>query len=72
MKTRSGFIVDTSAIPILQETIEFANHYDIDPYRMRSAGSLLAVTRDAESLIGKLEDNGIPGTEFGGKIHEYA
>ena len=50
---------------MLQETIEFANHYDIDPYRMRSAGSLLAVTRDAESLIGKLEDNGIPAVRIG-------
>ena len=65
VKTRSGFIVDTSAIPILQETIEFANHYDIDPYRMRSAGSLLAVPRDAGSLIRKLEDSGIPAVMIG-------
>ena len=60
VKTRCGFVVDTPAIPMLQETIEFANHYDIDPYRMRSVGSLLAVTKDAGSLIGKLEESGIP------------
>ena len=65
VKARSGFIVDTSAIPVLQETIEFANHYDIDPYRMRSAGSLLAVTKDAGNLIGKLEDSGIPAVMIG-------
>ena len=65
MKTRRGFVVDTPAIPMLQETIEFANHYDIDPYKMRSAGSLLAVTKDAGSLIGKLEESGIPAVRIG-------
>ena len=38
---------------------------DTPAIRMRSAGSLLAVTRDAESLIGKLEDNGIPAVRIG-------
>ena len=61
VKTRCGFVVDT----MLQETIEFANHYDIDPYRMRSVGSLLAVTKDAGSLIGKLEESGIPAVRIG-------
>lgn len=65
VKTRCGFVVDTPAIPMLQETIEFANHYDIDPYRMRSVGSLLAVTKDAGSLIGKLEVSGIPAVRIG-------
>ena len=65
VKTRCGFVVDTPAIPMLQETIEFANHYDIDPYKMRSAGSLLAVTKDAGSLIGKLEESGIPAVRIG-------
>ena len=65
VKTRRGFVVDTPAIPMLQETIEFANHYDIDPYKMRSAGSLLAVTKDAGSLIRKLEDSGIPAVRIG-------
>lgn len=65
VKTRRGFVVDTPAIPMLQETIEFANHYDIDPYRMRSAGSLLAVTKDAGSLIAKLEESGIPAVRIG-------
>ena len=65
VKARCGFVVDTPAIPMLQETIEFANHYDIDPYRMRSVGSLLAVTKDAGSLIGKLEESGIPAVRIG-------
>ena len=53
------------AVPMLQETIEFANYYDIDPYKMRSAGSLLAVTGDADALIGKLEGSGIPAVKIG-------
>ena len=65
VKCRCGFRVDTAAIPMLQETIEFANYYDIDPYKMRSAGSLLAVTKDAEALIGRLEGSGIPAVRIG-------
>ena len=65
VKARSGLRVDMQSIPMLQETIELANHYDIDPYKMRSAGSLLAVTRDADTLIGKLEGSGIPAVKIG-------
>lgn len=65
VKARCGFCVDTAAIPMLQESIEFSNYYDIDPYKMRSAGSLLAVTKDADALIGKLEENGIPAVRIG-------
>ena len=52
-------------IPILQETIEFANHYDIDPYRLRAGGSLLAVTGDADALLEKLWESGIPAARIG-------
>ena len=64
-RTRCGMRVDTARIPLLQETIEFANHYDIDPYKMRSAGSLLAVTKDPETLIAALEEGGIPAGWIG-------
>lgn len=64
-KARRGFRVDLKSVPVLQETIEFANHYDIDPYRMRSAGSLLAVTDDAEALIEALSQRGIPAVGIG-------
>ena len=65
VKARRGFRVNMADIPVLQETIELANHYDIDPYKIRSAGSLLAVTGDAEALIGRLKDNGIPAVRIG-------
>lgn len=65
VKARKGFCVNTAQIPVLQETIEFANHFDIDPYKMSSAGSLLAVTRDADALIERLEGSGIPAVRIG-------
>ena len=65
VKARRGFVIDLMDIPVLQETIEFANHYDIDPYRLRSGGSLLAVTGDADALIGKLWSSGIPAARIG-------
>lgn len=42
-RTGTGLSVDLRRIPILQETIEFSNYYDINPYQMSSVGSLLAV-----------------------------
>lgn len=65
VKAKRGFVIDLMEIPVLQETIEFANHYDIDPYRLRSGGSLLAVTGDADALIGKLWSSGIPAARIG-------
>ena len=38
-----GFSVELSSIPIRQETIEICEYYDINPYRLYSGGSLLAV-----------------------------
>lgn len=65
VKTRRGLRVDMTSIPLLQETIELANYYDIDPYKMRSAGSLLAVTADADALVEALEGSGIPAVKIG-------
>ena len=65
VKAKRGFRIEISKIPLLQETIEIANHYDIDPYKMRSAGSLLAVTGDADALIGRLRESGIPAARIG-------
>lgn len=42
-RTGTGLLVNLRRIPILQETIEFSNYYDINPYQMSSVGSLLAV-----------------------------
>ena len=70
-RARSGLRVDLKSVPVLQETIEIANHYDIDPYRMRSAGSLLAVTQDADALIARLSEAGIPAAEIGDLTNDH-
>ena len=64
-KAQRGLRVDLKSVPVLQETIEIANYFDIDPYRMRSAGSLLAVTDDAERLTARLAESGIYAVRIG-------
>ena len=64
-KAQRGLRVDLKSVPVLQETIEIANYFDIDPYRMRSAGSLLAVTDDAERLTARLAKSGIYAVRIG-------
>ncbi len=64
-KAQRGLRVDLKSVPVLQETIEIANYFDIDPYRMRSVGSLLAVTDDAERLTARLAESGIYAVRIG-------
>ena len=64
-KAQRGLRVDLKSVPVLLETIEIANYFDIDPYRMRSAGSLLAVTDDAERLTARLAESGIYAVRIG-------
>lgn len=64
-KAQRGLRVDLKSVPVLQETIEIANYFDIDPYRMRSAGSLIAVTDDAERLTARLAKSGIYAVRIG-------
>ncbi len=55
----TGFSVDLYAVPILQETIEICNFFDVNPYEMLSTGAILAAVRDGKSCVGKLTDAGI-------------
>lgn len=64
-RTGSGFCVDLKTIPILQETIEAANFFDISPYQMDSTGSLLVVTDAAEELVEELREQHIPAAMIG-------
>lgn len=64
-KAQRGLRVDLKSVPVLQETIEIANYFDIDPYRMRSAGGLLAVMDDAERLTARLAESGIYAVRIG-------
>lgn len=64
-QTGTGLEIDLTAIPIRQVTVELCNFYDINPYQMESAGSLLLVTEDAEGLIRELERRNIAASLIG-------
>ncbi|MCR4650240.1 MAG: hydrogenase maturation factor [Lachnospiraceae bacterium] len=60
-----GLEVELKAIPIHQESVEVCEFFDISPYKLRSDGSLLIVTRKPEELIDLLEKENIQGTLIG-------
>jgi hydrogenase maturation factor len=61
----TGLEVDLKKIPVKQETIEICEYFDINPYYLYSAGSLLIGTNQAEALIGALAQEGIPAAVIG-------
>lgn len=60
-----GLLVDLTQIPIKQETIEVCEFYDLNPYMLKSSGSLLIVTEEANHLVDELEKQGIKATVIG-------
>lgn len=60
-----GLEVDLKKIPVKQETIEICEFFDINPYGLYSAGSLLVGTDRAEALAAELADWGIPASVIG-------
>ncbi len=60
-----GMMVNIKKIPVKQETIEICEYFDINPYEIDSAGSLLMVTEKGEELALKLQKAGIPAEVIG-------
>ena len=60
-----GLEVDLKKIPVKQETVEITEYFDINPYYLYSAGSLLVGTEHAEALIAELAAAGIPAVVIG-------
>ncbi len=60
-----GLEVDLKKIPIRQETVEVCEVCGVNPYEMRSGGSLLMATEDGEALAAALEAEGIPAAVIG-------
>lgn len=60
-----GLDVDLKRIPIRQETVEVCEVCGVNPYEMRSAGSLIMTAQDGEQLVLALEGKGIPATVIG-------
>lgn len=62
---KTGIEIDLKAIPVKQETIEFCEVLGVNPYRMKSSGSLIMVTEDGLGLVKALEHRGIPAAIIG-------
>lgn len=58
-KADKGLRVDLESIPILQETIELTEFFDLNPYKLISSGSMLMVAQDGEYLVEALRAKGI-------------
>lgn len=64
-KTGSGLEADLQRMPVLQETIEITDHFEINPYLMKSAGCLLIAAEDGEGLVRRLLEAGINAVRIG-------
>ena len=60
-----GLTVDLKRIPIRQETVEVCEVCGVNPYEMRSGGSLLITANDGEALVRALEIAGISAAVVG-------
>ena len=61
----AGLSIRQREIPVLQETVEIAEHFDQNPYMLHSAGSWIAVCSDPDKLIAEFINQGIPAAEIG-------
>lgn len=60
-----GLSVDLKKIPIRQETVEVCEVCNVNPYEMRSAGSLLMTSEDGPALADALQRAGISAAVIG-------
>lgn len=60
-----GLTVDLKKIPIRQETVEICEVCGINPYEMRSSGSLLMAAENGHALVEALTREGIPAVVIG-------
>lgn len=60
-----GLSIDLKKIPVRQETIEICEFYHLNPYMLLSGGALLMAGRDGFSLVGRLQEAGIPAAVIG-------
>ena len=60
-----GVSVDWRAIPILQETVEAAEHFQINPYEMRGDGAFLIVAPDGEAAASHMREFGYAAAVVG-------
>lgn len=60
-----GLEIDLPAIPILQETVEICEYFDVNPYQLRTEGVFLILTEHGNRLCESLEEKGISSAVIG-------
>lgn len=60
-----GFEIELRAIPILQETVEVCEIFDINPYRLQSEGCVILTADNGGDLVRYLGMKGIHGAVIG-------
>lgn len=60
-----GLEIDLKKIPILQETVEICEFFDINPYGLISSGSMLMAANDGNTIVRELEKAGIHAAVVG-------
>ena len=62
---RCGLEIDLPAIPILQETVEICEYFDVNPYQLRTEGVFLILSEHGNRLCEALAEKGISATVIG-------
>lgn len=60
-----GFEMELRRLPILQETVEVCEVFDVNPYRLQSEGCALLTAANGGALVSKLEKKGIHAVVLG-------
>lgn len=63
--SKVGLEIDLSKVPIRQQTVEVCEFYDLNPYMLRSQGSLLIVAKRGNDIVDALHDAGIEAAVIG-------
>ncbi len=70
--TNKGLTITPTAIPILQETIEATEYFNLNPYTTHSEGATLIITPKGHDLATTLRQQGIPATPIATLTQEKA
>lgn len=65
VKAGRGLEADLTAVPILRETIEISEFFDINPYKLISSGAMLMIAENGEALAEALAAAAIPAKVIG-------
>lgn len=60
-----GLEIELRAIPVLQETVEVCEYFDVNPYQLRCEGCFLFLTERGNRLCERLAEREIPAAVIG-------